>query len=117
MRRLLAAVEEVRRAYPRMELGQLAVLLSVLIEPGLRAQDLTNRVGLQKSSLSRNVKSLSAASYLSDEEGNLRDGLDLITQTPDAVDRRAFQLAPTPKGWTLAEKLSRILKSRPSARP
>jgi len=100
-----------------MELGQLAVLLSVLIEPGLRAQDLTARVGLRKSSLSRNVKSLSAASYLSDEEGHLRDGLDLITQTPDAVDGRAFQLSPTPKGWTLAKTLSKILKSRPSARP
>ncbi len=45
MRRLLRVIEEVRRRYPRMELGQLAILLSVLAEPGMWAKDLTAKVG------------------------------------------------------------------------
>lgn len=110
MRRLLRVVEELRRRHPRMELGQLVILLSVLAEPGMWAKDLTNKVGLQKSAMSRNVKALSAASYLTDDDGNPAGGLDLITQIPDAFDRRAFQLAPTRKGRTLAEKLSDLLK-------
>lgn len=110
MRRLLRAIEEVRTRYPRMELGQLSILLSVMAEPGMWAKDLTARVGLQKSALSRNVKALSTTSYLVDEEGQPKSGLDLITQIPDAFDRRAFQLAPTRKGRTLAEKLADIMK-------
>jgi DNA-binding MarR family transcriptional regulator len=110
MRQLLRVIEEVRRRHPRMELGQLAVLLSVLAEPGMWAKDLTAKVGVQKSALSRNVKALSNVSYLTDENGNPRDGMDLITQIPDVIDRRAFQLAPTRKGVTLAEKLSELMK-------
>lgn len=110
VRKLARVVEEVRRQYPRMELGQMAVLLSVLSDPGMRAQELTDRVGLKKSALSRNVKALSQVTYLTDEEGNPRNGLDLITQIPDAFDGRAFQLAPTRKGRTLAERLSELMK-------
>lgn len=110
MRRLLAVVEEVRSQHPRMEMGQLAVLLHVLAEPGMWAQDLTRVVNLKKSALSRNVKALSSVSYLTDDDGNPRDGMDLITQIPDVLDRRAFQLAPTRKGRTFAERLAKILE-------
>jgi DNA-binding MarR family transcriptional regulator len=110
MRRLLAVVEEVRGQHPRMEMGQLAVLLHVLAEPGMWAQDLTRVVNLKKSALSRNVKALSSVSYLSDDGGNPREGMDLITQIPDVLDRRAFQLAPTRKGRTFAERLAKILE-------
>lgn len=112
MRRLLRVVEEVRTQYPRMELGQLAVLLSVLAEPGMWARDLTARVGLKKSALSRNVKALSQIGYLTDKDGKPKDGLNLITQIPDALDGRAFQLAPTRKGRTLAERLSHLLHAK-----
>ena len=40
LRRLLRIVEEIRKSHPRMELSQLATLLLVLLNPGIRAQDL-----------------------------------------------------------------------------
>lgn len=110
MRKLLRIVEEVRRLYPRMELGQLAVLLAIISDPGLWARDLTGKVGLKKSALSRNVKALSSVSYLADEDGEKRGGLDLIAQIPDAIDTRAFQLAPTHRGRQFAERLSELMK-------
>lgn len=110
MRRIFRIVEEIRRQYPRMELGQVAVLLSVLAEPGMRAADLTGRVGLKKSALSRNVRALSQTSYLQDDDGDPRDGLNLIAQVQDPFDGRAFQLAPTRKGRDLAEKLSDMMR-------
>lgn len=105
-RKLLRIVEQIRTLYPRMELGQLAVFLSVIVEPGVRAKDLGPRIALSTSAMSRNVSALSALSYLSDAEGKNRHGLDLITQIPDVFDRRSMSLAPTRKGYTLAEKLA-----------
>ncbi|PYF10328.1 DNA-binding MarR family transcriptional regulator [Rhodobacter viridis] len=109
MRRLFRIVEEIRDQYPRMELGQVAVLLSVLSDPGMRATDLRSRVGLQKSALSRNVRALSQTSYLQDEDGGQRQGLNLIVQAIDPFDSRAHLLNPTKKGKALAKKLSDML--------
>jgi DNA-binding MarR family transcriptional regulator len=110
VRRLLRAVEQIRNLYPRMELGQLVVFLGVIVDPGVKAKDLGPRVSLSTSAMSRNVSALSALSYLPDAAGKNRDGLDLITQIPDVFDRRAMALAPTRKGYTLAEKLAHSMK-------
>lgn len=110
MRSLLRVVEQVREQHPRMELSQLAILLHVLSDPGIRAADLQDRVSLKKSALSRNVKALAQESYLTDEAGNPREGLDLIVQLPDPQDGRAFQLVPTRTGLALAERLSNLMK-------
>lgn len=110
MRKLFRIVEEVRSVYPRMELGQLAVLLAIISDPGMWARDLTGRVGLKRSALSRNVKALSSVGYLNGGDGERRGGLDLIAQIPDAIDARAFQLAPTDRGRQFAERLSKLMK-------
>jgi DNA-binding MarR family transcriptional regulator len=110
MKVLHKTIEEIRKLYPRMELGQLSILLLVLSDPGMRAGELVAKVGLKKSALSRNVKALTQASYLTDESGDPRQGLDLITQIPDSFDGRAFQLAPTKRGRALAENISSIMR-------
>lgn len=111
MRALLRVIEELRGLYPRMELGQLSVLLHVLSDPGVRAGDLTTKVKLKSSALSRNVKALSHLHYLPDETtGDPRSGLGLITQIPDAADNRAYMLSPTKTGRDLSERLSSLMK-------
>lgn len=109
VRKLLRVIDLVRKLYPRMELGQLAVLLHVLAKPGVRANDLLDEVGVTKSALSRNVRALSDRSYLTDEQGEQRGGLDLITQVTDPLDGRAKLLAPTARGRRLAQTLSKTL--------
>lgn len=106
MRRLLAVVKEVRKRHPRMELGQLEILLSVFAEPGLWAKDLTDKVGLKKSALSRNVRSLTLPSVIDAEGGPTPAGAALITQIPDPFESRAMQLSPTKQGWIFAKQLS-----------
>lgn len=112
MKRLLQVMQEFKQLNPRMEVGQMIVLLTILVEPGMWARDLTARAGLKKAATSRSVKALTSLSYILDEDGAPRAGLDLITQIPDAIDQRAYQLAPTRKGWTLAEKLAAILNKK-----
>lgn len=109
LQRLLRVVETIRKTYPRMELGQLSILLRVLLEPGIRAMDMAPATGLTSSAVSRNVLALSDRSYLTDESGAHRRGLDLITQLTDPMDTRARLLAPTARGRRLAVRLSDLL--------
>lgn len=76
------------------------------MEPGITGRDLLARLGMKKSTLSRNVRLLSTVSYLTDESGNPRDGYMLIAQIEDPSDARFKQLAPTRKLWTLAENMT-----------
>jgi|GEM_PF-4419114 len=110
MRGLLRILEIVKSDFPQMELPQLAVFLAVVTEPGVATQDLLGTVGLKRSALSRNVKALSELSYLTDDDGDPRPGLGLITQIPDLEDARVFHLAPTKPGYSFAKKLSRMMK-------
>lgn len=109
---LATIVRELRHLYPRMELGQLHVLLLVMVRPGVNLVDLVAPTGLTKGSVSRNALALSKNSYLGDPEGNCRGGLDLLTHAEDPDDGRAKLVAPTRKGRELAERLSAILNGR-----
>lgn len=109
---LAAVVKELRSLYPRMELGQLHVLLLVLARPGVGLADLMVPTRLTKAAVSRNALALSQHSYLGDPQGNRRGGLDLLTHAEDPDDARAKLVAPTRKGRELAERLSAILNGR-----
>jgi len=109
METLARIIREVRLEYPRMELGQLHLLLIALARPGIPMQDLQGPTSLTKSAVSRNVRALSEKSYLSDEDG-ARNGLDLVTQVSDPLDGRSKLVAPTTRGRRLAERLSELLE-------
>lgn len=109
---LATIVKELRQTYPRMELGQLHVLLLVLARPGVNLADLAPPTRLTRSAVSRNALALSQVSYLDDETGGRRGGLDLLTHFPDPYSTRAKIVAPTQKGRALAERLSSILRGR-----
>ena len=110
MRKLAEIVRELRRTYPRMELGQLHVLMLVLAKPGVRIADLVAATKLTKSAISRNTLALAQQSYLDGADGERAAGLDLLTGTPDPEDARSKLIAPTVKGWLLAEILSGIMR-------
>ena len=105
-------VKELRELYPRMELGQLHILLLVIARPGVNMADLTGLTQLTKASVSRNALALSKISYLDGPGGSRREGLDLLTHDPDPYDARAKLVSPTQKGLDLADRLSAILRGR-----
>jgi len=107
---LAQVVWEVRRQYPRMELGQLHILLLVLAKPGVRMSDLAGPAELSRAAVSRNTLALSKQSYLSTNDGARRTGLDLVTQSPDPRDSRGKLVAPTKRGRALAERLLALLE-------
>lgn len=108
IRNLRDAVRELREVYPRMELGQLDILLSIALDPGAKGTDLMNATTTSGHSKGGFYKALSV---LSDErapgavEGRV-SGLDLITKVTDPADGRAFLLLPTRRGAELMRRLA-----------
>jgi DNA-binding MarR family transcriptional regulator len=84
-----------REVHPDLD-GASYGLLALLQDAGpLRAGDLVVRLGLDKSTVSRQVTSLVS--------------LGLVTRTPDPDDARAQVLAPSPEG---SARLARIREAR-----
>ncbi len=84
LRRVLRA--SIRSEYPweALPMAQVEILQRLRDEPGLRVNDLAARHRLANNTVSVLVQQLVAA--------------DLITRTPDPVDRRAVRLHLTPHG-------------------
>jgi DNA-binding MarR family transcriptional regulator len=103
--RLASVVREVRREYPRMELGQLQILLIILASPAVRMTDLRIPTELTRSAISRTVQALSDTSYLLGAGGDRRDGLGLVEVAVDPFDARSRIVHATPKGSALGRRL------------
>ena len=106
---LIQVVEEIRNHYPRMELGQLAVLLRVLDKPGISPVELGKLTGLSKSAASRAVRTLGSQPFTHDGDGSARMGLNLVSQVPDPHDARSNLVAPTRLGRRLGEEFEKII--------
>lgn len=109
---LAALVRELRDMYPRMELGQLHILLLVIARPNVNMADLMAPTQLTRAAISRNAQALSKISYLDGPEGDRREGLGLLAHSPDPHNARAKLVSPTEKGLKLAARLSAILRGR-----
>ena len=84
-----------RELHPDLDGASYGVLALLADSGPLRAGDLVVRLGLDKSTVSRQVTSLVA--------------LGLVTRTPDPDDARAQMLAPSPEG---SARLKRIRAAR-----
>lgn len=102
-----AAVQEIRKVYPRMEMGQLDLLLTIALKPGIRGADLLAQAGgdLTKSGMYKTLQALSDERSPGEVEGRVT-GLDLLTRLPDPTDRRAYLLSPTQRGLSLMRTLA-----------
>ena len=108
--RFQEALAEVRAIYPRMELGQLDLLLTIALHPGAAGAELLEMME-GRLSLSGFYKTLSA---LSNEQPNGSiegrvTGLSLITRVPDPDDKRISLLMLTPKGEELMERIAKLI--------
>lgn len=84
-----------RELHPDLDGASYGVLALLADSGPLRAGDIVARLGLDKSTVSRQVASLVA--------------LGLVTRTPDPDDARAQMLAPSPEG---SARLARIRTAR-----
>lgn len=86
--RAILFVEEFRKIDPELPMHSALILLLIAQKPGINLKELTQATGLVKSSVSRNVASLSK------EYG----GKGLITVTEDVIDRRNKVIKLTTEG-------------------
>jgi DNA-binding MarR family transcriptional regulator len=107
---LSSVVRELRHDYPRMELGQLQILLLILASPGIRMADLRSPTGVTRSAISRNVQALSGTSYLHESNGVRREGYGLVEVAEDPFDARSRILRPSVKGKELGRRMASLLQ-------
>ena len=102
-RRLLRELGVLNSSLPGIGLSSSAVhaIVELGFEDGLTARDLSMRLLLEKSTISRLVKSLIAKG--------------LVTETPDPQDRRAKRLSLTPEGQSRLDQINRLAVSRVSS--
>jgi DNA-binding MarR family transcriptional regulator/GNAT superfamily N-acetyltransferase len=101
-RQLLRELGVLNSALPGIGLSSSAVhaIVELGFEDGLTARDLSSRLLLEKSTISRLVKSLVAKG--------------LVSECPDPADRRAKRLSLTPEGTARLDQINRLAVTRVS---
>jgi len=109
LRRLIAAIDEVRSLYTDVPSTTIVAFLIVASTPGINSQHLRKRLGVSQSATSRHLALLSEFSW------NNQPGMDLVETVEDPEDRRNKIAFLTEKGKALAIKVSTLI--RPSLAP
>lgn len=102
------AIREIRRIYPRMEAGQLEVLLHILSSPGIRAADIVRDLdGINRTGIYKTLRVLTRP--VENPLPGRKDGLSLVDVVPDPSDGRASLYYPSPAGEILASKIRKAM--------
>lgn len=107
LERLLKATIELRKVYPRMELGQLMIFLTIVENPGISQFGLLAELApeITKSGLSKGLKVL--AGEIDPDTTGRKTNLRLIERTKDG---RTSTYAPSQEGLDLMTRVNRLLK-------
>lgn len=107
---LVRALEALRSTLdPDLPIQYALSFLTIAQNEGMSIRELSERLGIAQSSASRNVAALSRWHSFG------KAGHDLVQAEEDPRERRRKILTLTPKGRTLAEDLSDLLRDHPAA--
>lgn len=95
-------LREFRKIDPQMPMQQAALLVELATHPVCTMSELTRRLEISQSSVSRNVAALSKV------DRHQKPGLDLVESVEDPAERRRKIVSLTPKGHEL---MSAVLAS------
>jgi DNA-binding MarR family transcriptional regulator len=104
LRRMIAAVDELRSIYPDVPATTITAFLVIATTPGISSQHLKARLGVSQSATSRHLALLSEFSW------NNQPGLNLVDSIEDPEDRRNKIAFLTAKGRGVATKLASVLR-------
>lgn len=102
-RKLLSLIEEFRKIDQEMQAQMMVVFLTIAGAQGLTQKDIVQRTGMDPSSVSRNVQSLSV------EGRRGKAGHNLVSFQVDAVDARQKRNYLTPQGIRVYNTLIQTL--------
>jgi DNA-binding MarR family transcriptional regulator len=88
----------------------LVTYLLVVQNKGITMKEAAKEMGVEQSTISRNVKDLDV--YLEEDTAGNRVmlGCGLLQRVPNEINRREFSVFPTEKGLKLAKEIDNILK-------
>jgi DNA-binding MarR family transcriptional regulator len=101
--KLLRVTEELRKLDPEMPLQQITLLILVALQPGVTMKELSERMGMSQSTMSRNCAALGKTHRIG------VPGKGLITTAEDPYERRRKIVTLTPKGKLVAGSLSELI--------
>lgn len=100
--KVVKCLEEFRKIDPQIPPQTAVSFLWVCIHDGITMKDLSDRVGVSQSSMSRNIAALSETHRYG------KPGYDLVYATEDPAERRRKIVKLTPKGRRIAASLSEV---------
>lgn len=103
-RRVLRAIEELRKIDPDMQAQTVAVFFLIAAQPEITAREIQDYFGFASSSATRNVAILTDVGARS---GN--PGLNLVVATPSINDRRIKHLSLSHKGRMVLRSIERLM--------
>jgi DNA-binding MarR family transcriptional regulator len=103
-RRLILIIEEFRKLDPEMQAQTMMTLLLVAAKPGIQMKEMQERLGIARSTMSRNVAILSSHGYRAGYPGYA-----LIEAREDPTDRKSKQVFLTAKGKRFLESIQSYL--------
>lgn len=108
--KLQEALAEVRKIYPRMELGQLDLLLTIALHPGLTGSAIVGKMGVHvaRSGFYKTLGALGSEQARGSQEGRTI-GLGLIERVQDPGGGRVHLLKLSSEGETLMSRIASIL--------
>lgn len=114
--KLQEALAEVRKVYPRMELGQLDLLLTIALHPGLTGSAIVGKMGsnVARSGFYKTLSALGSEQARGSQEGRTT-GLGLIARVQDPDGGRVQLLELSPAGETLMMRIASILSCEKEA--
>ncbi len=103
LQRLLAAVDLIADIDKDMPMQMVRALILVCLEEGLGPNELARKAGVSSAVMSRHISDLGEVNRYKQE------GLHLVTQKTDIMDRRYRKVFLSPKGIAFRNRLLRAL--------
>lgn len=91
---------------PEIGIQKVDLLMTIALKDGIYQQDLISATGLLSGSVSRHLKIMGR---FYDRKKGKEQGLGLVTQTPDPLNRRFTKVFLTPKGKQVIDHIKMIL--------
>ena len=106
---IMQLVKEFKTVDENFDLNKMLIFLSVALQDGVEAQELSKNFNIPKATMSAQILSMCPQGYRKGKDGKRVAGSGVIVQEPSPQDLRAKSLYLTFDGKLLVDRLTKII--------